>query len=1334
MLAFSRANLSRFLNGKASLSKQLAGRLETVFGISAQDLLTMQTAYDAHIHQTSEQSSEAAPYVVPFLGFKANDLEKWADRIPSRSRLAVLLRILVHSTGDVLSKVDFPGNDDAERPGWDGFIESQTVNTWIPAGTSGWEFGTNQAPKQKAEKDYAKSVKAVSADERRAITFVFVTPRRWSGKACWAAQKQAEGNWRDIRVYDASDLEQWLEQSLPGRAWFANETGQPTKGVRALDQCWTDWADVTNPPLPASLFDPAIEAGKEKLKQFLANEPQKPFLLTADSTDEAVAFISQALGARGGEELVSFQGRSLVFAQPGVFPQLANSTRRFVAITANREVEREFGPYTHKLHTLLIYPRNALNQEADITLEPLHYQPFDIALREIEPNQDRIQSLGHETGRSLTVLRRRLSTVPAIQSPDWSQNLDFKRSLIPFCFAGAWDTRSQADKDAIILLANAENADQIDQNCLKLTQLDDAPMWQIESHRGVISKIDSLFAVADAITQDDLECYFCIAECVLGEDDPSLDLPEQDQCFAVLYGKSRQFSATLRKGISETLVLLALHGDRIKGDVADRVDAFVRKLLTPLTPRRLEANAADLTTYAEAAPKTFLSIIEEDLRADAPVTLGLVRPANSGLFGTNSPRTDLLWALEGLAWNPAMFVRTVRILARLCDIDLHDNLYNKPINSLKAIFSSWMPQTEVLLDDRVAVLKKLYRDFPKVVWEICIGEITTRQRSGHYNHKPKWRTDGRGFGEPIKTLKQMHEFMHECLDILLSQNAYSVEMLSDLIKRIPDMPNTDQERVWRLVDSWLGDDPADADKAVLREEIQTSVLSHAGKRPHMEGKKRTLSAFAQRVHAALEPSDIVQKHLWMFRHHWIAETAEELEEDADFRQREERNAQKRAQALREIFDVKGATGVFEVAEQGNSEHAAGRILGHDVLDDEEIPGFLSQAVTRHLSDGTIKLRLFLKDFLCAIYAIHDPLRRNALLLQAKDQLTNEQFFELLLLAPFEPETWALVAEHSSAEDEYWNRVDPERLSKYIDAVPQAVQKLMEANRPIAAFNVVRLDPKLISPRQLFDVLLQMHDKLDSRPPNRSLDLDIQQAFEVLNTTADLSVDEMAELEFCYITVLKDDGDEKAGRVPNLEKHLARNPDTYVEVIRALYKPDNDTSEPDRSDEEQKKREVLAQNCLYLLKELSRIPGRKEDGTIDRGVLARWVSDVRAGALKADRLNSAERNIGELFTNAPAGNDGVWPCEAVRDTMEEIGSRDMSVGFFIGVLNSRGFVGRGKGGDQERELAGKYRKWMQILQYTHPFVSGEVLRSIVESYEGEAQWHDNQDKLDQRLLH
>ena len=42
-------------------------------------------------------------------------------------------------------------------------------------------------------------------------TFVFVTPRNWPRKEVWATEKAAHEDWKDVRAYDADDLEQWLE-------------------------------------------------------------------------------------------------------------------------------------------------------------------------------------------------------------------------------------------------------------------------------------------------------------------------------------------------------------------------------------------------------------------------------------------------------------------------------------------------------------------------------------------------------------------------------------------------------------------------------------------------------------------------------------------------------------------------------------------------------------------------------------------------------------------------------------------------------------------------------------------------------------------------------------------------------------------------------------------------------------------------------------------------------------------------------------------------------------------------------------------------------------------
>ena len=165
--------------------------------------------------------------------------------------------------------------------------------------------------------------------------------------------------------------------------------------------------------------------------------------------------------------------------------------------------------------------------------------------------------------------------------------------------------------------------------------MNDAPIWSIGAFRGVISKVDLLYAIAGSVTSDDLNRYFSMARMVLGEDDPALDLAEDQRWAASIHGKTREFSSAFREGISETLVLLAVHGGHLfKGrlgfDTEIEAMRVVSDLLpTPLTTRILEANDRDLPTYAEAAPDEFLSIIERDLKTDEPAVLGLLRPADT---------------------------------------------------------------------------------------------------------------------------------------------------------------------------------------------------------------------------------------------------------------------------------------------------------------------------------------------------------------------------------------------------------------------------------------------------------------------------------------------------------------------------------------------------------------------------------------------------------------------------------------------------------------------------------------------------------------------------------
>lgn len=1338
LVGVGRPALSNFLNGHVAATPDMASRIEIAFEVPAKRLLDMQATFDAAQAHAKAAPVNAMPYVVPFLGIKAADIEEWAERnIRARTRLSVLIRTLVNSTGGSITKIDFPGNDDAERPGWDGYIESAKATPWIPAGISGWEFGTNKDINDKANGDFAKSVKALTKEERDEITFVFVTPRHWPGKTDWLKKAKTKGQWKDVRAYDSSDLEQWFEQSIAAQTWFANETLRPSSGVRSLDQCWADWANVANPPLAESLFGSAIEGAKRTMISRLSKEPVDPTVITADSVEEALAFLAQLFGPAGGDELERYRDRVLIFDEPGVLPKLAQGTKDFIAVAASRQVERELGPLARSMQAIVIYPRNATSISPHVVLEPLSYSPFESSLEGMGYGRDDVMRYNNESGRSLTVLRRRLANVPAVRIPEWASEHEIAASLIPFLFTGAWSSTNGADQKVLTGLANAESYDKLEKECQRLASFNDAPLWSVGTYRGVVSKIDLLFAIAGSITTPDLQRYFQMAKVVLGEDDPKLDLPENERWAASMYDKSREFSGALREGISETLVLLAVHGNhlfhsRLGFDCEAAVAGLVEDLLTPLKTRILEANDRDLAAYAEAAPEKFLSILEEDLKADHPETYGLMRPAGSGVFG-GCARTGLLWALEGLAWNPATLHRAALILAQLAEIEINDNWTNKPINSLESIFRAWMPQTTADHDKRVRTMKLLAERYPDVAWKICISQLDTSHSIGHYNHKPTWRNDAHGFGEPFRTWGPVFDFVREIVDMVLNwKGGHTREMLCDLIQHLPSLSEEHQEKIWELVRTWADAGASDVDKAFVREKIRITVMSRRGAKRSRKSNSLSLSATAKATYQALEPSDLLNRHEWLFRQHWVEESADETHNDEmDYRKRDERIANIRTNALREIFEARGLVGIFDFIEMGKAASTIGWLMAARLLQEEDIPGFLLAALPPQTSSESWAR----KDLIIgALRALPEKVRVEALQ-KVKSELPQADFTRLLLLSPFRRSTWHLVDELDEVHSQtYWNDVAPDWIHDADEENCEAVERLLAAQRPRAAFSSIHFSLKTIGPELLFRLMSEMVKDGKDQPGQYQLDQHyIEQAFVLMDKSPELTLEQKASLEFAYIDALSKPWSRREGYgIPNLEKYVEVHPELFVQAVAWTYKRDDEGEDPPDLKVAPEQVQHFAERGYKLLEGLDSMPGHDDLGELQADRLASWIRTVRQSCIEIGRLDVADICIGKLLSGAPIGEDGVWPCEPVRQVMEEVHSKNIMRGAHTGLYNSRGPTWRGEGGNQERELAEKYRAWANALQYSHPFVAAELLMSMVRTYEHEATREDTQAGIRRRL--
>ena len=155
-------------------------------------------------------------------------IEQWveANAREAQGMLPILVRKLISTTSKTTA-LRMPGGDSVSQPGWDGLISASEGNAWVPTGESCWEQGCNADVVSKAREDFAKRVAATSKDVAINSAYLFVTPRRWSAKskAAWLAKAKAKQHWNDVRVYDADDLEAWIDTAPSVALWLAELIG-----------------------------------------------------------------------------------------------------------------------------------------------------------------------------------------------------------------------------------------------------------------------------------------------------------------------------------------------------------------------------------------------------------------------------------------------------------------------------------------------------------------------------------------------------------------------------------------------------------------------------------------------------------------------------------------------------------------------------------------------------------------------------------------------------------------------------------------------------------------------------------------------------------------------------------------------------------------------------------------------------------------------------------------------------------------------------------------------------------------------------------------------------
>jgi hypothetical protein len=215
---------------------------------------------------------------------------------------------------------------------------------------------------------------------------------------------------------------------------------------------------------------------------------------------------------------------------------------------------------------------------------------------------------------------------------------------------------------------------------------------------------------------------------------------------------------------------------------------------------------------------------------------------------------------------------------------------------------------------------------------------------------------------------------------------------------------------------------------------------------------------------------------------------------------------------------------------------------------------------------------------------------------------------------------------------------------------------------------------------------------------------------------------LARLEFALLRPLGYGGERKA---KTLYGAVMAQPKLFAELISLAYKPRHAEQTESPTDQERN----AALTAWGLLRNSPTMPGQDVGGPIDAEAVARFVTEARELCRQSERLEVCDITLGGILARAPAGEGGVWPHEAMRETLDLPEHGDIRRGLSAGLFNKRGVTSRAyhEGGRLERDLAEDYRRHADALRNAYPLLA-TTLDAMAGSYDRDARWADTQAKL------
>lgn len=1142
--------------------------------------------------------------------------------------------------------------------------------------------------------------------------------KKYRDKNKWTDEKNSEGFWKEVRYFDAIDIEQWLEIAPTVELWLAEKLNKPTLGIYTAEEFWKRWSENKSIKISSEILLGTSRLKEvEMVKSFLTNESSVLYIKSI-TTDEAAAFPLAVFKQLDNETL---NEKIVIIDNREAFNKFSQISGPLILLAKFKVESIDLRGAIQRGHKIIIplSPSEEINTEDKIQLPIVSMETFENGLRKMGIDSEQVRILTKSSGRNISVLKRLLK-FDNDTKPKYLEGIEI-RDIIPMLFINQFSESRDGDKEVIEKLSDKTYAEYL-QFLKILAALEDSPVYYINGIWRLVSPTDTWLHFAKYLTQQDLLRFQEVLLAVLSEVLHKYTLPLENRGNYFQTNENRtRYSSKLRDGLCESMVVISVFGEKYGissiSNISDYIDTIVHKILEMdiIVWRSLSTN---LKLLAEASPSIFLNHLERIIKDKSFISFFEVQ---QGFLDSSNDLAPLLWCLDIIAWFPE---HLMRVSIALCEIILISPesfpTANTPFSNLKNIYRTWYPQTNTSAEDRKKILEILIKKYPDILYKLLSSLIGNKHDTAFHTPRPKWRLFSE-LREIRVSQREVYYMRGFCSNKIIEMSKDNIDRILSLIDLLDDM---DWERINTSLNTIETIELEDNDKSKIFHKFR-KVIGHHRSYPdaHWSLPSDILDKMEQTA-LTFKTKDNILEELYLFEEHHPQFI--EGKEDRDYEKHGEKILARRLNLIEAIINKYGIEKIFELASNVEHPYLYGHTLALSDKINEEDKFSVYQLVESENSSDLALVGEFIR-----ISENKTDLETQTEVLKNLMTLgiSTNGTVNFLISLRGTIALWKYISHLKNEELEklYWRSQRGFLYSETKEELLYALNKLQIFNKPFTKINTLGWGAYVHKSDLTSDEVLTALENVSFENFDDCSNFDHHNFNNLLNflyEKEDYDVERGAKIESKFIFVFT--GGSYHPNPKNLYKLMSEKPDEYFSILTEAYLPDDD---------ELKEAELqkIQENPIYqeigkaawdIINSFNLIPSLQDDGSLNSEILKNWIKGVRELAAHNHREKVTEDCLGKLLAKYTIDlKESKGYHEAIYDIIEE-GSEEIKLAFRVQISNNLGFTSRAafEGGNIERFRADYFNSLFEETKFTHPNVSN-IFKNLRDKYRSEAKWED-----------